>query len=183
MSPSALRTSGTRILSPIGRCIAGIDQNDQLLRIFLLLGEPNPDEIRDMNPKSDSLILQSAQQQLSVSADCKTGVQHLASITRSDYRWAQLCSRLLQYSPHRRLSALYALTDQYYEEIHREQSLKGLFEFDPTELNLFRTVSDSSFFKSVIDENKSFQQSTQRKKDLPLSISANRVSSETQIIE
>ena len=146
--------------SPVGRCFAGIDQNDQLVRIILLLGEPNLDEIRDMKPQSGSIILQSAQHQLPVSADVKTLALHLASITRSDDRCVQFCVRLLQYSPHQRLTALHALTDQYYEEIHREQSLKGLFEFDPTELNLFRFISDSTFSESVIDENKSFLQST-----------------------
>ncbi|CAF2575621.1 unnamed protein product [Rotaria sp. Silwood2] len=137
----------------------GTDQNDQLFQIILLLGEPNVDEIRDLKPKSDIIIHQQIQRKISLIDKSKTIIEHLTSITKSDFDCVQFCLRLFQYSPNQRLTALYALKDKYYDEIRQKKSLIYLLEFDQTELHLF----DSSVFKSIINENKSpEQQSTEK---------------------
>jgi hypothetical protein len=122
------------------------------------LGKPNLDEIRDMKPKSNSII----DQQIQRIDKSKTLSEHLTSITKSDFDCIQFCLRLFQYSPNERLTALNALTDKYYDHIRRRKSLKHLLEFNQIEVDLTR---DSSLFKPITNENKSVRESTERSKN------------------
>ncbi|CAF1349321.1 unnamed protein product [Rotaria sp. Silwood1] len=112
--------SGVPLFKGVYICI---DQNDQLFRIILLLGEPNVDEIHDMKPKSDIIIHQYIQHKISLINKPKTIIEHLTSITKSDLVCVQFCLRLFRYSPNQRLTALYALNDKYYDEICQKKNL------------------------------------------------------------
>jgi len=125
-----------------------------------------------MKPKSDSIMYQQIQRKISFIDKSKTLAEHLISITKSDVDCVQFCLRLFRYSPNQRLTALYALMDKYYDEIRQTKSLQDLLEFNQTEVHLF----DRSLFKSINNENKSFQQATERTKDIQSLISSNHVS-------
>ncbi|CAF5208570.1 unnamed protein product, partial [Rotaria magnacalcarata] len=53
------------------------DSNDQLLRLILLLGEPNVDEVRNMKSKSDQIIYQQIRRKISLIDQSAKMIEHL----------------------------------------------------------------------------------------------------------
>lgn len=136
--------------------LLGSDQNDQLFRIFLLLGEPTADEIRQMQPKSPSMIAEQLQRRATSPAESRTLIEHLTLISQSDLHCVELCRRLLQYSPDRRLTAMDVLVDRYYQEIHDDDPLKTRLALNSLERDLFHSLSS----RSIANENKSSSNQT-----------------------
>ena len=135
---------GRHALVPIRGMISlllGTDQNDQLLRIILLLGEPNVEERRQMQPKSSAMIDEQLQRRAALMSESRPLVEHLALISQSDRHCVELCRRMLEYSPARRLTALEVLTDCYYQEIRDDALLRTRLTLNPIEHDLFHSLS------------------------------------------
>jgi serine/threonine protein kinase len=121
------------------------------------LGEPTSDEIRQMQPNSSSMIDEQLQRRATCQFESRTLVEHLTLISQSDLQCVELCRRMLQYSPDRRLTALDVLVDRYYQEIHDDDQLKTRLALNSIERDdLFHSLSS----RSIANENKSSSNQT-----------------------